>query len=72
MTLKLVIITFLFLTHFTLNKAQESTRFYLQTYDKIDSMLNSETLLSFKDAVLLSENAYLNGELYLEKVSTEN
>ena len=44
-------------------KAQEPTNLYQQTYCRIDSMLNGQSKLKFKNAVLATENAYFDGNL---------
>lgn len=45
------------------SKAQDSTRYYQQAYEIIDSMLTGKTQLNFKKAVFSVENAYYNGKL---------
>jgi len=52
-----------FVVCFSLVKAQETSNIYQQTYSKIDSMLIGQTSLKFKEAVLATENAYLDGKL---------
>jgi len=51
--------------------AQNSIRIYQEAYNKIDSMLLGSTLLSFKEAVFYTENAYFDeklnsGQIYQE------
>jgi hypothetical protein len=53
------------------SNAQDSTRYYHQAYEIIDSMLTGKTPLNFKKAVLTTENAYLNGQLDMEKMNNE-
>lgn len=53
------------------SKAQDSTRFYLQAYEIIDSMLTGKAPLNFKKAVFTTENAFLNGQLDTSMVNNE-
>lgn len=56
---------------FSFSKAQDSTRYYQQAYQIIDSMLTGKTQLDFKKAVLTTENAYLDGQLNYSKINNE-
>ena len=53
------------------SKAQDSTCYYQQAYEIIDSMLTGKTQLNFKNAVLTTENAYLDGQLDYVKINGE-
>jgi hypothetical protein len=53
------------------SNAQESTRYYQQAYEIIDSMLTGKTQLNFKKAVWTTENAFLNGQLDVKKINSE-
>lgn len=53
------------------SNAQDSTRYYWQAYEIIDSMLTGKTQLNFKKAVLTTENAFLDGQLDEEKINSE-
>jgi hypothetical protein len=45
------------------SKAQDSTYYYQQAYEIIDSMLSGKTQLNFKKAVLTTENAFFDGQI---------
>ncbi len=53
------------------SKAQDSTHFYKQAYEIIDSMLTGKTPLNFKKAVFTTENAFLDGQLDTAMVNKE-
>lgn len=53
------------------SNAQDSTRYYQHAYEIIDSMLTGKTQLDFKKAVLNTENAFLDGQLDVEKMNNE-
>ena len=53
------------------SNAQDSTRYYQQAYEIIDSMLTGKTPLNFKMAVLTTENAFLDGKLDIEEMNNE-
>ena len=53
------------------SNAQDSTRYYQQAYEIIDSMLTGKTQLDFKKAVLATENAYLDDQLDIDKINNE-
>ncbi len=53
------------------SKAQDTTRFYQQAYEIIDSMLTGKTPLNFKKAVFTTENAYFDGVLNIKKFNRE-
>ena len=53
------------------SNAQDSTHYYQQAYEIIDSMLTGKTQLNFKKAVLATENAYLDNQLSNSKFETE-
>ena len=53
------------------SNAQDSTRYYLQAYEIIDSMLTGKTQLNFKKAVLTTENAYFEGDLNFKGIEKE-
>ncbi len=53
------------------SNAQDSTRYYHQAYEIIDSMLTGKTQLNFKKAVLTTENAYLDGQLDFIRINKE-
>nr|WP_321355642.1 hypothetical protein [uncultured Draconibacterium sp.] len=52
-------------------KAQDSTYFYKQAYEVIDSMVTGNTPLDFKKAVFTVENAYFDNNLSCEKFNNE-
>lgn len=52
-------------------KAEDSTRYYQQAYEIIDSMLTGKEPLNFKKAVFATENAYLDGMLDLSMINKE-
>jgi len=56
---------------FSVVKAQETTNIYKQSYYKIDSMLNGQKTLNFKEAVFSSENAFFDGKLNYKQVNIE-
>lgn len=53
------------------SKAQDSTRYYQQAYEIIDSMLTGKMPLNFKKAVFTTENAYFDGALNIKKFNRE-
>ena len=55
----------------SLSNAQDSTRFYQQAYEIIDSMLTGKTPLNFRKAVFTTENAFLDGQLDTSMVNKE-
>lgn len=55
----------------SLSKAQDSIRYYQQAFEIIDSMLTGKIQLNFKKAVFATENAYLDGQLDIEKMNNE-
>ena len=52
-------------------KAQETSNIYKQAYCRIDSMLNGQSKLKFRNAVLATENAYFDGNLDYKQVNQE-
>ena len=56
---------------FSNSKAQDSTLYYQNAYLVIDSMLTGKTPLSFKKAVFITENAYMNEDLSYLKFDKE-
>ncbi len=52
---------------FTTISAQDSTRFYNQAFEIIDSMVTGKTNLDFKKAVFTVENAYFDNSLSYDK-----
>ena len=71
MTIKSFIIIIFILTFSNLIKARDYKSIYLQSYNRIDSMLNEKVSLSFKEAVICTENAYLEGKLNHELIYNE-
>lgn len=53
------------------SNAQDSTRYYQQAYEIIDSMLTGKTQLDFKKAVFTVENAFLDDQLDIKKMNNE-
>lgn len=49
--------------------AQDSVRFYRQAYSEIMDMLDGKKTLSFKDAVMATENAYFDGTLDIDQIN---
>jgi hypothetical protein len=51
--------------------AQKSNKMYENAYCRIDSMLKNKSSLSFKEAVLFTENAYFEGNLNYQVIYNE-
>jgi len=55
----------------TYSKAQDSTHYYQEAFEIIDSMLTGKTETSFKKAVFATENAYLDRQMSFLKFDRE-
>jgi hypothetical protein len=62
------LLIFFIICFFTV-KAQEVTYLYQATFNKIDSMLKDQTILNFRESVLATENAYLDGKLNYKEIN---
>jgi hypothetical protein len=71
MRIKSSILTIVIVLTCVVSNAQDSTRFYAEAYSAIDSMLTGLAPLNFKKAVLITENAYYDGQLNYDKIDNE-
>ena len=65
---KSLLLIFLIICLYTVN-AQETTHIYKETFNRIDSMLKNQTTLNFRESVLATENAYLDGKLDYKQIN---
>lgn len=70
--MKYIFCIFTFVTIFSYTtKAQSSKSIYQVAYNKIDSMLLGTNALSFKEAVFVTENSYLDNQLDNKQINIE-
>lgn len=71
--MKYIFYTLFFVLTFNcvVSKAKDSTQYYQQAYEIIDSMLTGNSPLNFKKSVFITENAFFNGQMSYLKFDRE-